>query len=238
MTKSSVKRVPAGAARSGRRRAAAWAPAELSEQRPSPLDRVPSAAGRVPSALSEGADSRSELASAAEGRGSNAEGRDVAEAYARGLADGRLAAEDAARERLRTAVEGAERALAELRAGEARWTGALEDNVCALAVAVARQIVGRELRGDAETVGELVRRAVQEFPVDQPLVIRVHPADLAMLSESGADADVASGRAARWLGDERVGRGGCVVEGRDRIIDGRVDTALERVYRRLTGNNA
>jgi hypothetical protein len=29
-----------------------------------------------------------------------------------------------------------------------------------------------------------------------------------------------------------------VVEGRERIVDGRVDTALERVYRRLTYNNA
>ena len=29
-----------------------------------------------------------------------------------------------------------------------------------------------------------------------------------------------------------------LLEGRERIIDGRVDTALERVYRQLTGNHA
>ena len=28
-------------------------------------------------------------------------------------------------------------------------------------------------------------------------------------------------------------RGGCLVEGRERIIDGRVDTSLERAYRSI-----
>lgn len=44
----------------------------------------------------------------------------------------------------------------------------------------------------------------------------------------------AEGREAAWHADPLVEPGGVVVEGRDRIIDGRVDTALERVYRRLT----
>jgi flagellar biosynthesis/type III secretory pathway protein FliH len=35
-----------------------------------------------------------------------------------------------------------------------------------------------------------------------------------------------------------VERGGCVIEGRDRIVDGRVDTALERIYRGLSGHHA
>ena len=45
-------------------------------------------------------------------------------------------------------------------------------------------------------------------------------------------------REARWLPDASIAPGGCVVEGRERIIDGRIDTALERVYRRLTYTNA
>jgi flagellar biosynthesis/type III secretory pathway protein FliH len=40
------------------------------------------------------------------------------------------------------------------------------------------------------------------------------------------------------MADSRIQPGGCVVEGRERIIDGRVDTALERLYRQLSGNNA
>jgi flagellar biosynthesis/type III secretory pathway protein FliH len=41
-----------------------------------------------------------------------------------------------------------------------------------------------------------------------------------------------------WVPDARIARGGCVVEGRERIVDGRVDSALERVYRRLAHRHA
>ena len=226
MTWSSARRPAARARHVAPGAAPAWAPDELGAETPGEP-----AAGEEPSrAATAAVESSAVESSAVDG---------TADAYARGVADGRADAERVERERLRGAVEAAERALDALRAGEARWTGAIEENVCALAVAVARQIVGRELRADPEMVAELVRRALQEFPVDQPLVIRVHPADLATISETaGGTAGVTAGRSARWLGDGRVRPGGCVVEGRDRIIDGRVDTALERVYRRLTGTNA
>jgi flagellar assembly protein FliH len=166
----------------------------------------------------------------------------IAEAYAVGFEEGRREGEEAEGARLRNAVTAAEASLDELRAGEERWIGTIEENVCALAVAVARQIIGRELQGDVDAVTDLVRRAVAEFPIDQPIRIRVNPGDLAVLSTAigvdGQPIQIASGRDARWLADALITPGGCVVEGRDRIIDGRVDTALERVYRRLTYTNA
>ncbi len=45
-------------------------------------------------------------------------------------------------------------------------------------------------------------------------------------------------RPLRWMADERVERGGCLIEGRERIVDGRVDMALERIYRALSGRHA
>jgi flagellar biosynthesis/type III secretory pathway protein FliH len=64
----------------------------------------------------------------------------------------------------------------------------------------------------------------------------VNPLDLqALQSASGGETGFpVEGREAAWHADPLVEPGGVVVEGRDRIIDGRVDTALERVYRRLT----
>jgi flagellar biosynthesis/type III secretory pathway protein FliH len=168
--------------------------------------------------------------------------RMVAEAYARGLEDGRRQGELAERTRLRTAVQTAEQALDELRANAAQTVGMVEENICALAVAVARHVIGRELEGDAEALADLVRRALAEFPIDQPIRIRVNPLDLttmtAFASGDGGVSPIASGRDVRWLADARVAPGGCVVEGRDRIVDGRVDTALERVYRRLINLHA
>jgi flagellar biosynthesis/type III secretory pathway protein FliH len=168
--------------------------------------------------------------------------RRVAEARAEGYEEGRRAGEEAESARLRTAVAVAEEALDAVRDGEMRWTGAIEENICALAVAVAQQVIGRELREDVGIVVELVRRALGEFPVDQPVRIRVNPQDLASLETYGSGDNpllgVTRGQDSRWVADARIAPGGCVVEGRERIVDGRVDTALERIYRRLTYTNA
>lgn len=167
----------------------------------------------------------------------------VREAYHRGHAEGREEGEIAEAARLRTATAAAEEVLETLREGELRWTGAIEENVCALAVVIARQIIGRELVAGEEAFADLIRNALREFPIDQPVRIRLNPGDLNALGSIGAvDTDpfrqISGGREARWLGDPSIAPGGCMVEGRERIIDGRVDTALERVYRRLTYNNA
>lgn len=168
--------------------------------------------------------------------------RRIVEARATGFEEGRRAGEEAEAARLRAAVAVAEEALDAVREGEMRWTGAIEENICALAVAVARQVIGRELREDAEVVVELVKSALTEFPIDQPVRIRVNPQDLAWLEAHGSGANpmlgVTRGRDSRWIADARLAPGGCVIEGRERIVDGRVDTALERIYRRLTYNNA
>lgn len=124
--------------------------------------------------------------------------------------------------------------------GEARYLGALEDNLATLAVCVARQIIAREVRTTPDITIDLIRRAVSEFPIDEALRIRLNPLDLSALAvaRNGDAVKVAPGREIAWVPDTRVQPGGCVIEGRERILDGRVDTALERAYRRLTNSVA
>lgn len=167
----------------------------------------------------------------------------VREAYQRGHAEGREEGEMAEAARLRSATAAAEEVIDTLREGEVRWTGAIEENVTALAVVIARQIIGRELKEDAEAFADLVRNALKEFPIDQPVRVRLNPGDLNALGSVGAVEGtpmqkISGDREARWVADSSIAPGGCMVEGRERIIDGRVDTALERVYRRLTYTNA
>ncbi len=158
------------------------------------------------------------------------------EAYAVGVEQGRAEAEEAARVALASALEALWLATEEIRASEQRWLATLEDNVAALAAGAARHVVAREVRADDALVRELAERAVAEFPQDHPIAIRLHPADAATvkqaLAESGRTGDT------RWIPDARVERGGVILEGRDRIVDGRVDTALERIYRTLSGHHA
>lgn len=178
----------------------------------------------------------------AEQRAAEEQERQIEAAYQRGYEEGRREGEVAEGARLRTAVAAAEEALDGLRSGEMRWTGTIEENICALAVAVARHVIGRELREDAMPVLQLVRNALAEFPIDQPIRIRLSPGDLLAIRqlEDGEDrlASFTQDREARWVSDSQVAPGGCVVEGRERIVDGRVDTALERIYRRLTYTHA
>jgi flagellar biosynthesis/type III secretory pathway protein FliH len=163
------------------------------------------------------------------------------EAFTQGFDAGRTAGAEAERARLAGSVAAATLLLDELREREKRWTERIEENICALAVAVGRQLFDREMEFAPAHAGDLVRRALAEFPIDQPVSIRVNPSDLASIT---AHAVAEGGQAtlgrleAQWIPDPRIASGGCVVEGRDRIIDGRVDTALERLYRRLTATGA
>lgn len=165
----------------------------------------------------------------------------VQEAYSSGYEEGRLEGEIAEGVRLRNAVAAAEKTLAELRENEVRWQENVEMNIAALAVAVARHIVTRELSIDPTIIADIVKRALHEFPIDQPLRVRVNPTDLSVLTthtmRSGEPISIAPNRDVHWLADARLQPGGCVVEGRERIIDGRVDTALERLYRQVTDTN-
>ena len=157
-----------------------------------------------------------------------------------GYQAGRADAVAVADEHMGTAVEALNAATVAVRENEARHLGALEDNLALLAVCVARQIIAREVRTTPDITTDLIRRAVAEFPVEEALRIRVNPFDLSALAvaREGTAVKIAPGREIAWVPDSRVAAGGCVVEGRERIIDGRVDTAIERAYRRLTNTVA
>jgi|GEM_PF-481852 len=173
-----------------------------------------------------------------------AEGRKVGyeegrrEGYEVGIRDGVVEGQQEASKRLSSLIAALEEALFEVRIAEEGRLSQIESNLAALAVAVARQIIGRELRGDAEAIADRVRHALVEFPIDQPLRIRLAPQDLstiASLSQPGGEAiAIAPGRDLRWIADPNLEPGSCIVEGTERVVDGRIDKALERIYRRLT----
>lgn len=160
-----------------------------------------------------------------------------AAAYARGRADGERAARATLDSMLSSAMQALDEAAQSVQLHESRWTSNAEENIAALAVIVARHIVQREITTDPTYVTALVQHALQQYPVEQEITVRLNPDDLAACRSAIAhDAGVA--RTLRWIADPAVVRGGCLTEGRERIIDGRVDTALERAYRNLAAVQA
>ncbi len=150
--------------------------------------------------------------------------------HARGYAEGERNARAESEASLAAALSSLTEAAAMIQLHEARWISNAEENIAALAVAVARHIVAREVTVDPTGVHALVSRAMLQLPIDHPIVVRLHPDDIAycgtMIVPDGAGRtpDI------RWVPDASVMRGGCLVEGRERIIDGRIDTSLERAY--------
>ena len=155
-----------------------------------------------------------------------------ADAYARGRADGERAARATQEQSLHSALGMLTQAAQSVSMHEARWVTNIEENIAALAVSVARHLVQREIAADPSFVATLVNNALAQYPVDQEITIRVSPEDLATC-RAVIEADNNGARTLRWIGDASIERGGCLTEGRERIIDGRVDTALERAYRTI-----
>ncbi len=156
-----------------------------------------------------------------------------AESYERGYQDAVQEMRADAEARMAAGLSALSDALASVQLHEARWIANAEENVAALSIAVARHIVQREVTTDATIVRDLVQRALISFPIDQGITVRLHPADAETCSSTtfvdgkGREQDV------RLVADAHIARGGCLVEGRERIIDGRVDTSLERAYRSI-----
>jgi flagellar assembly protein FliH len=160
-----------------------------------------------------------------------------ADAYARGRADGEAAARAMLDQTLAHALQAIGSAAESLQRHESRWLANAEENIAATAVVVARHVLQREIHADPTFVTALVTAVVEQYPVDQEVTVRLHPDDLGAC-RSALQQDGGSWRTLRWIGDATIQRGGCLTEGRERIIDGRVDTALERAYRALAGVQA
>ena len=108
----------------------------------------------------------------------------------------------------------------------------------AIARAVARRILNTELSADSDTAARTVRAALSYIADKSRLRIRVNPTDLPNLT---ARADLWPSIADRLENvslepDERIERGGCIVESAGGIADARIETqtaAIQELIDRL-----
>lgn len=160
--------------------------------------------------------------------------QEVLDAYIRGVEEGHAKGIEEARNELRHVLNTVTEALEQVRVDRETWEARWEERLVVLAAGMAQHVIERTRAEDDEVLIGLAREAVESFPLEEAIRIRVHPDDQAVLTGGGFVDDVLSGRTVRWMADEEVVRGGCVVEGPDRIVDGRIDETLARVVRVLT----
>lgn len=162
------------------------------------------------------------------------------EAYARGLAAGREAGREAGRaaseqEQARRG-ERLDALLAALGEPLEAVDEAVEEELAQLALAVARQILRRELAVDPAHVIAAVREALGELPVNSRAIqVLLNPDDAQLVRESLPRP----GSHAHWeiVEDPMIARGGCQVQSADSSVDASLEARIATVAARVLGGD-
>lgn len=153
------------------------------------------------------------------------------EAYAQGLKDGFAAGQ----EQVRMQVDRLSQLLTDLARPMDELDAAVGEELVALAVALARQLVRRELKQDPTQIISIVREAIGQLPVAaRDVRVQLHPEDAAIVRDHLATAT--HERAWTLVEDPMMMRGGCQVVTAASRVDARLETRLGALLSELMGS--
>lgn len=109
----------------------------------------------------------------------------------------------------------------------------VERSLATAAVELAAAIVGRELRDEATRGPDALARVLGLVPDRVPAVVRMHPADAAVVREAGDRSTTVE-----VIDDPTLTPGDAVATFDESTIDARIDHALQRARDVLTGGPA
>jgi len=152
------------------------------------------------------------------------------EAFEQGLAEGR----EAGRAEVRAQVERLSGMFYDLAKPFEELDVEVERELLTLAMALARQIVRRELKTDPTQIIGIIREAIAALPVAAREVrVHLHPEDAAVVREHLAPTE--SERAWSIIEDPVMARGGCQITSATSRIDARLETRLGGILSELMG---
>lgn len=109
----------------------------------------------------------------------------------------------------------------------------VEQELVELAVAIARQVIYRELRTDPGQIVAVVRESLQALPAGQRRIeVQLHPEDAELVREQVGDSEDG-----RWslVEDASLKRGGCIVSDSNSRVDARLEQQVGRVVAEVLG---
>jgi flagellar assembly protein FliH len=110
----------------------------------------------------------------------------------------------------------------------------VEQELLTLAMALARQIVRRELKTDPTQIIGIIREAIAALPVAaRDVQVHLHPEDAAVVRQHLAPTE--SQRAWNLIEDPVMARGGCQITTSTSRIDARLETRLGAILSELLG---
>jgi len=152
------------------------------------------------------------------------------EAFEQGLAEGR----EAGRAEVRAQVERLSGMFYDLARPFEDLDSEVERELLTLAMALARQILRRELKTDPTQIIGIIRDAIAALPVAAREVrVHLHPEDAAVVREHLAPTE--NERAWSIIEDPVMARGGCQIASATSRIDARLETRLGAILSELMG---
>lgn len=156
------------------------------------------------------------------------------EAWEEGWRTGQEAGWRAGEQQLRERVERLDSLIGDLARPFEALDAQVEQELVGLAMALARQIVRREIRLDPTQIIAVVREAVSVLPVAAREVrVHLHPEDAAVIRQYLAPTE--NERAWQVVEDPVMMRGGCQVVTPTSRVDARLETRLGKVLSQLLG---
>jgi flagellar assembly protein FliH len=152
------------------------------------------------------------------------------EAFEQGLAEGR----EAGRAEVRAQVDRLAGMFYDLAKPFEVLDAEVERELLTLAMALARQIVRRELKADPTQIIGIIREAIAALPVAaRDVRVHLHPEDAAVVRQHLAPTE--SERAWAIVEDPVMARGGCQITTATSRIDARLETRLGAILSDLLG---
>ena len=151
--------------------------------------------------------------------------------FARGYEEGLRAAEAEMNASVRAIA-----ALTEsLRAPVAKLEEHVDDELVRLTLAIARQVIRRELRSDPDQIAAVVKEARASLATVQGTVrIGLHPDDAPLVRRMFSDDEGLAGL--QVVEDPVLSRGGCTVTTDTAFVDATVETRVARIAVQLLGD--
>jgi flagellar assembly protein FliH len=152
------------------------------------------------------------------------------EAFQQGLEEGR----QAGRAEIRAQVERLAGMFHDLTKPFEVLDEQVERELLTLAMALARQIVRRELKSDPTQIIGIIREAIAALPVAaRDVRVHLHPEDAAVVRDNLAPTE--SERAWNMIEDPVMARGGCQITTSTSRVDARLETRLGSMLSELLG---
>lgn len=157
------------------------------------------------------------------------------EAYAEGFEQGRKEGREAGQKDIEATLQRLEQIIHAFSEPLEDLDEQVSDELGELALAIARQIIRREIKNDPGQVVAVVREALAALPsATRQVEIQLHPDDAALVREALLGENTETQRW-RIVDDPRLSRGGCRIQSEHSRIDATVEQQLNAIAARILG---